>query len=178
MILSNFTGIRNWKQCFNNQKIFYKSSQALFLTLHITNHPFFITVDSSSNVIGCVLFQINEKKLLISSYSSRIFINNEQHLCTTCLEFMGSFFSSTFYGYNIFDSDHFITVLKDHKTVSIGFKRTVSPQSQFSDLSRSTNLFVLAKNSSHSSNATLIVEIEIQEACGSAPFKKIIQKLR
>ena len=51
------------------------------LTLPNTNHPLFITVDSSLIGIGFVLFQLVVKgKLVIISHNSRIFTTNEQKL--------------------------------------------------------------------------------------------------
>ena len=85
-------------------------------TLPNTNHPFYITVDSSLIGIGCVLFQKEEKgKLDFISFISWFFATNEQQLCTTYREAIGIVYLPTIYERNIIDSDNFNNVFIDQK---------------------------------------------------------------
>ena len=53
------------------------------LTIPNTKHPFFITVDASLVGLGAVLFQmIEENKMKVISYTSRILNTQEQKLST------------------------------------------------------------------------------------------------
>ena len=60
------------------------------LTIENTKRPFFITVDASLIGLGSILFQlIEDNKLKVISYISRILIPQEQKLCTLEREFLG-----------------------------------------------------------------------------------------
>ena len=61
-----------------------------------TNHPFFLTVDSSWIRVGGVLFQMNEKGKLdfILQFSQKC-TTNEQKLCTTYRKLIGFVYSLT-----------------------------------------------------------------------------------
>ena len=66
------------------QQIKTTSTKSVTLTIPITNHLFFITVDSSLIGIGSVLFHMNDKgEVDFISYYSRNFTTNERKLCTT-----------------------------------------------------------------------------------------------
>ena len=58
-------------------------------------------------------------------------------------------------------------------TVPNDYKEPVSPQSPLSCLSQNTTLYTEVKNSLHGSNASLDVEMEVQEASSIAPFTVI-----
>ena len=69
------------------RKFFQKLEMSLTseteVTLPITKHPFFITVDASLIGLGAVLFQLNEQnKMKVISYNSRILNPQEQKLST------------------------------------------------------------------------------------------------
>ena len=84
------------------------------LTLPNTNHPFYITVDSSLTGIGCVLFQMDKKgKLDFISFISLFFATNEQQLCTTYRDLIGIVFLLTIYERNFTGSDHSKNVFID-----------------------------------------------------------------
>ena len=68
--------------------------------------------------MGCVLFQNDDKvKLDIISYTSRVFTNIEQKLCTTYREIIKSVASLTIHEQVITGSDHSIKVLNDRKPI-------------------------------------------------------------
>ena len=69
------------------QQIITSMTKDVSPTLTNTKPPFYITVESSVNVIGCVLIQMNNKrKMDESSCMLRLFTTSEQKHCTTYRE--------------------------------------------------------------------------------------------
>ena len=65
-----------WSWTTEHEGLIHKLTNALTsdteLTIHNTEHPFFITVDASLIGLGAVLFQLNENnKMKVISYNSR-----------------------------------------------------------------------------------------------------------
>ena len=89
------------------------------LSLSNTNHPFFIAVYSSLIRIGCLLFQMKDKRKLIFIFFKLVFfITSEQNLSTIYLKLFGIVFSQTIYEQNIIGSVHLVTVLNNHKPIT------------------------------------------------------------
>ena len=110
-----------WKEELKTlvQQIKSSITDDVTLSLPSTNHPFFNTVVACLTGIGFTLIQINrERNLDIISHKRQIVTINERKLCTKYRELIGVVLSLKLYKNNIFGSDHFTTVLNDHKATS------------------------------------------------------------
>ena len=103
-----------------HETLFHKLKNALNsdskLTIPITNHAFFITVDESLIGLGAVLFQFNDSnKMKIFSYNSRILNPQEQKLSTLDRELRGIVHALQIIEFLIIGSPHKIHIFTDHK---------------------------------------------------------------
>ena len=101
------------------------------LTIPITKHPFFITVDASLIGLGAVLFQLNEQnKMKVISYNFRILNPQEQKLSTLDRELLGIVHALQIYEFLIIGSPHPIHIFTDHKPLLHCFtkKGNLSPR--------------------------------------------------
>ena len=117
------------------EKIFQDVKNAMTadteLTIPITKHPFFITVDASLVGLGAVLFQMNEtNKMKVISYNSRILNTQEQKLSTSDRELLAIVFALQIYEFLTIGSPHPIYIFTDHKPLLHCFakKGNLSPR--------------------------------------------------
>ena len=96
------------------------------LTRTNTKDPFFITVDASLIGLGAVLFQlIEDNKMKVISYNSRIPNPQEQKLFTLDRELLGNVHALQIYEFLIIGSPHPIHVFTDHKPLLHCFTKKV-----------------------------------------------------
>ena len=124
-----------WKWTDEHESLFQKLKMSLTseteLTIPITKHPFFITVDASLIGLGAVLFQLNEQnKMKVISYNSRILNPQEQKLSTLDRELLGIVHALQIYEFLIIGSPHPIHIFTDHKPLLHCFtkKGNLSPR--------------------------------------------------
>ena len=124
-----------WKWTDEHETPFHKLKWSLTaeteLTIPITKHPFFITVDASLIGLGAVLFQLNEdNNMNVISYNSRILNPQEQKLSTLDRELLGIVHALQVFEFLIFGSPHPIHVFTAHKSLLQCFtkKGTLSPR--------------------------------------------------
>ena len=98
------------------------------LTILITKHPFFITVDASLVGLGAVLIQMNEEnKMRVISYNSRILNTQEQKLSTLDRELLAIVYALQRYEILIIESPHPIYLFTDHKPLLHCFAKKGKP---------------------------------------------------
>ena len=86
------------------------------VTIPITKHPFFITVDASLVGLGAVLFQRNEtNKMKVNSFNSRILYTHEQKLSTLDRELLAIVYALQICDFLIIGSHHPLYIFTDHK---------------------------------------------------------------
>ena len=86
------------------------------LTKPNTKHPFFITVDASLVGLGTDLFQmIEETKMRVFSYNSRILNTQEQKFSTLDRELLAIVYALQIYEFLIIESPRPIYIFTDHK---------------------------------------------------------------
>ena len=124
-----------WKWTDDHERLFQTLKNSLTadteLTIPITKHPFFITVDASLIGLGAVLFQLNDhNQMKVISYNSRILNPQEQKLSTLERELLGIVHALQIYEFIIIGSPHPIHVFTDHKPLLHCFtkKGNLSPR--------------------------------------------------
>ena len=110
----------SWKWTDEHERLFQKPKMSLTseteLTISITKHPIFITVDASLIGLGALLFQlIEQNKMKVISYNSRILNPPEQKLSTLDRELLGIVHALQVFEFLIIGSPHPIHIFTDHK---------------------------------------------------------------
>ena len=109
-----------WKWTDEHESLFQKLKMSLIseteLTIPNTKHPFFIAVDASLIGLGAVLFQlIEQNKMKVISYNTRILNPQEQKLSILDRELLGIVHALQIYEFLIIGSPHPIHIFTDHK---------------------------------------------------------------
>ena len=110
------------------QDIKNKMTAETELTIPNTKHPVFITVDASLVGFGAVLFQMNENKMRVISYNSRILNTQEQKFSTLDRELIAMVYALQIYEFLIIGSPHPIYIFTDHKPLLHCFAEKGNPR--------------------------------------------------